>query len=410
MVYFGTSTSAETKATFSPVHKRTLDMPENHEPRWLPLDFRPSEGSVICGKGKESYHHSGNQRFRQLCEQSLDQYANAKSKLEKTLILGSIVDAVQAVAPVGGFVKQDPSTKCWFEVGDDVAREKIGQQMRESLVRRDPSKRKVRKEKRKPKALRSRSLMLGPRKKDSACFLESAISATRPSELKLQNQDFLEPPTFAKAQSDSVILPRMKQFHSGLSTISPLYDDAEVDWCSLEAAASIFLEPLTSETRIQALERPNQNSETFPEPPTFAKAQSDSVILPPQKPFHSGLSTTFQKHDDVEIDRCSLEAAGSIFLEPSTSETRISELEWPNQASKIFLERPALGKAQSNTVQLLPPRQELDFGLTSILPSCEDTALDWSRVEAPSLIFDKGFHPLAPPLADRVCKVSFSVQ
>jgi hypothetical protein len=51
-------------------------------------------------------------------------YKAAKSKLDKTTIVMGIVDSVREASGVGGFVRQNPDTKRWFEVGDHIAREK----------------------------------------------------------------------------------------------------------------------------------------------------------------------------------------------------------------------------------------------------------------------------------------------
>ncbi|CAB9502990.1 Nitrilase family, member 2 [Seminavis robusta] len=102
----------------------------------LPPSFKPDNWSVICGRGKECYGHVGNKRLKVLVNASLERYSATKSKMEKTLIVTSIVDSVREASPSGGFVKQDPKTKSWYEVGDAVAREKVGQLLREALSKR----------------------------------------------------------------------------------------------------------------------------------------------------------------------------------------------------------------------------------------------------------------------------------
>jgi hypothetical protein len=72
--------------------------------------------AVICGRGKRCYTHIGNERFRQRVATMLDEYSRAKSKLDKSGVLASVVDQVRALSPKGGFVKQDENGR-WFEVG-----------------------------------------------------------------------------------------------------------------------------------------------------------------------------------------------------------------------------------------------------------------------------------------------------
>eukprot|EP00541_Cyclophora_tenuis_P012535 CAMPEP_0116541212 /NCGR_PEP_ID=MMETSP0397-20121206/363_1 /TAXON_ID=216820 /ORGANISM="Cyclophora tenuis, Strain ECT3854" /LENGTH=187 /DNA_ID=CAMNT_0004065141 /DNA_START=50 /DNA_END=613 /DNA_ORIENTATION=- len=73
---------------------------------------------------------------------SLQKYAEAETKLQKSLIVMSIVDMFRSNSPLGGgFVRQDRSSGLWYEIGDEAAREKVGQTIRETLVQQDPEKR-----------------------------------------------------------------------------------------------------------------------------------------------------------------------------------------------------------------------------------------------------------------------------
>ena len=109
----------------------------------------------------------GNKRFRILCELHEAVYVKANSKTAKSLIVMGIVDTIRESSCCGGFVKQvrtirlimevvawivdgrdthkaclivdsfqDPFTKEWFEVSEAVAREKVGQQIRENMNRK----------------------------------------------------------------------------------------------------------------------------------------------------------------------------------------------------------------------------------------------------------------------------------
>ena len=91
----------------------------------LPDSFTPGPVDVICARGKRAFNHTGNRRFRALIEAHLDKYEKATSKIDKSLIVSSIVDSVREASPNGGFVREDGGR--WFEVGDHNAREKIGQ-------------------------------------------------------------------------------------------------------------------------------------------------------------------------------------------------------------------------------------------------------------------------------------------
>ena len=66
-----------------------------HKPRLFPQDFVPSNKDVICGRGKATFHHVGNRRFRVIIAMNLDKYVNSKSKVDKSLIVTSIVEQSQ---------------------------------------------------------------------------------------------------------------------------------------------------------------------------------------------------------------------------------------------------------------------------------------------------------------------------
>ena len=76
--------------------------------RMTPLrnGFKPGLFDVICAKGKEAHNHPGNRRYRNEIMDALVKYSQAKSKLEKSVIVSNIVDSVRLASPQGGFVKQ----------------------------------------------------------------------------------------------------------------------------------------------------------------------------------------------------------------------------------------------------------------------------------------------------------------
>lgn len=105
----------------------------SREDQMQPLrpDFQPGPHDVICARGKEAKSHEGNRRYTALIDASLDRYSQATSKHEKTVIVSQILDLVRHASPDGGFVKQQNGR--WHEVGDHMAREKIGQNLRDRL-------------------------------------------------------------------------------------------------------------------------------------------------------------------------------------------------------------------------------------------------------------------------------------
>ena len=116
------------------------------ERRPLAPDFIPGPYDVICARGKAASSHPGNVRFRQIIQDFKPRYCKAPTKLEKSLLVSDVVEAVRGCSPDGGFVKKFGNQ--WCEVGDSVAREKIGQCLRDQLHSKYKSSTKAKKEKR----------------------------------------------------------------------------------------------------------------------------------------------------------------------------------------------------------------------------------------------------------------------
>jgi hypothetical protein len=92
-----------------------------HSTRPLPSDYALGEQDVFCGRGCRCFNHIGNQRFRAIVESQLERYSAAKTKMDKTIVICEVVNYVRANSPNGGFVKKDPLSGRFFEVGDFLA-------------------------------------------------------------------------------------------------------------------------------------------------------------------------------------------------------------------------------------------------------------------------------------------------
>ena len=91
-------------------------------------NYEPTSFDVICARGRIAVNHTGNKRFKLIVESSLQRYSNAPSKLAKSAIVSDIVETIRASSPGGGFVKKEGNM--WYEAGDHLAREKVGQCLR----------------------------------------------------------------------------------------------------------------------------------------------------------------------------------------------------------------------------------------------------------------------------------------
>jgi len=102
---------------------------------FFPKSFAPGKNDVIIGRGKKCHGHFGNKQLKHIVLSNLDEYSMAVLQKEKSQILRSIVNQIRNnhYTRVGGFVKQDPKTKRWFDVGDNLAREKISKSFRDAL-------------------------------------------------------------------------------------------------------------------------------------------------------------------------------------------------------------------------------------------------------------------------------------
>jgi len=105
----------------------------------LPKSFAPGKNDVIIGRGKKCHGHFGNKRLKRIVLSRLDEYSRVFLQKEKSRILRLIINQIRnnRHPRVGGFVKQDQKTKRWFDVGDNLAREKISKSFRDALNKRE---------------------------------------------------------------------------------------------------------------------------------------------------------------------------------------------------------------------------------------------------------------------------------
>jgi len=95
-----------------------------------------SRNDVLCGRGGGTNVHPGNRRFRDLINANRRAYLKAR-KNDKPAISRSIVRTIREMN--GRFLKKDEKLGLWFEIGDDGAREKTSQALRQ----RAPEMRKI---------------------------------------------------------------------------------------------------------------------------------------------------------------------------------------------------------------------------------------------------------------------------
>lgn len=113
-----------------------------------------NSNDVLCGRGGRIAQHAGNLYFRDLVRKHRSTYLSRDTrKSHKAKIASKIVQTIRNLDPPGRFLKEQPkaestdksddSTSCeddglfsgmtWLEVGDEKARKKAGQAMREKI-------------------------------------------------------------------------------------------------------------------------------------------------------------------------------------------------------------------------------------------------------------------------------------
>jgi hypothetical protein len=95
----------------------------------LGADFKPSDCSIVCGRGQDSFNHVGNRRFRIVASMFIQRYSQTDSKTAKSAIVSEIIAMIHQAG--GMFCKYKSGT--WFEVGDHQAREKVSSLLRDLL-------------------------------------------------------------------------------------------------------------------------------------------------------------------------------------------------------------------------------------------------------------------------------------
>eukprot|EP00559_Dactyliosolen_fragilissimus_P001999 CAMPEP_0184866618 /NCGR_PEP_ID=MMETSP0580-20130426/22979_1 /TAXON_ID=1118495 /ORGANISM="Dactyliosolen fragilissimus" /LENGTH=711 /DNA_ID=CAMNT_0027366391 /DNA_START=70 /DNA_END=2205 /DNA_ORIENTATION=+ len=93
----------------------------------------PNRNDVLSGRGGRINSHAGNVNFRTLVNKTKHIYlAKTTRKLEKVNIANKIVQEIRQMNPPGRFLKEDEESGCWIDIGDEKARKKAGQAMREN--------------------------------------------------------------------------------------------------------------------------------------------------------------------------------------------------------------------------------------------------------------------------------------
>lgn len=122
---------------------------ENTMNDYLPDNFEPTNTDVVIGRGKKTWNHEGNRRFRHIVQAELEDYSACQTKQQKTEIILGILKQLKS----NGIrvVKQDLNDKWrrWINLSHSMARVHVAQAFRDALANDYKSSRKSKQVKRK---------------------------------------------------------------------------------------------------------------------------------------------------------------------------------------------------------------------------------------------------------------------
>eukprot|EP00978_Attheya_sp_CCMP212_P008265 scaffold19345_cov63-Attheya_sp.AAC.2 len=92
----------------------------------------PHENDILLGRGGKNNQHTGNEQLRNLARSQRERYVRCAKK-EKSQISRELVSYVRLMNPPGRFLRKDESGE-WVDVGDEAAREKTSQVLRDAVA------------------------------------------------------------------------------------------------------------------------------------------------------------------------------------------------------------------------------------------------------------------------------------
>lgn len=106
--------------------------PHNHD---IGPVYDLNQNDVLCGRGGRVNGHEGNVQFRRICGEKKHVYMDNKTtKAQKNALALGVVMQIRSMNPPGRFLKQDTTTKHWYDISSDAAMRKVGQAIREYQI------------------------------------------------------------------------------------------------------------------------------------------------------------------------------------------------------------------------------------------------------------------------------------
>jgi hypothetical protein len=208
-------------------------------------DFQLSDFSVVCGRGRDSFNHIGNRRFRILASMFIERYSRANSKAAKTVIVTEIIEVIRQAD--GNFCKYTKGK--WFEVADHHAREKVSALLRDLLhtqyrssakakiARRKTAKTEIRNKKKEKKQSDQKLVDDTPHSDDSSTSSSSEIRKLNQNQESEQMQVDDTPRIDDLSTSSSTKI--LKQSQNQQSDQKPVDDTPHSDDSSTSSSSEI---------------------------------------------------------------------------------------------------------------------------------------------------------------------------
>jgi hypothetical protein len=127
----GVDTNASAIASATGITDGVDSVTTSEEPEFASNIRDPGDRDILLGRGRTSWGHTGNQEFRYFVGAYLKTYTESKNRNEKTHTVHLIYDEI--IKSGGRFLKLDCATNTWYQVGKNVAREKIAHALRDAI-------------------------------------------------------------------------------------------------------------------------------------------------------------------------------------------------------------------------------------------------------------------------------------
>jgi hypothetical protein len=110
---------------------KSLTLRRDKSQRNVALIETPLEIDILLGRSKGAFNHVGNRRFRVFILMHLQDYLNANSRMEKTLVVNRVYEQISDAG--GRFLREDTKSDKWIQVPHKVGRDKVGHALRDAV-------------------------------------------------------------------------------------------------------------------------------------------------------------------------------------------------------------------------------------------------------------------------------------